>query len=39
VPGGSVLKVLNLPGLSYLRELGYDVVTEARPLLSRFIHG
>ncbi len=27
VPGGFVLRVLDLPGLNYVRELGYEVVT------------
>ncbi len=34
VPGGYLLRVLNLPGLNYLREFGYEVVTLMRPLLS-----
>jgi hypothetical protein len=38
LPGGWLFGVLDLPGLSSLRELGYNLVTRARPLLSRFIH-
>ena len=38
VPGGFVLRVLHLPGLNYVREFGYEVVTLLRPMLSRFIH-
>jgi predicted DCC family thiol-disulfide oxidoreductase YuxK len=38
LPGGWLFGVLDLPGLSSLRELGYDLVSRARPLLSRLIH-
>ena len=38
VPGGFVLRVFDLPGLSCVRELGYEAVTLMRPALSKFIH-
>jgi predicted DCC family thiol-disulfide oxidoreductase YuxK len=38
LPAGMLFGLLDLPGLRWLRELGYDLVTRARPLLSRFIH-
>jgi predicted DCC family thiol-disulfide oxidoreductase YuxK len=38
VPGGFVLKVFELPGLNYVREAGYEIIAQMRPVLSKFIH-
>lgn len=38
VPFGRLAAILDLPGLTYLRDGGYLLVERSRPLLSKFIH-